>query len=224
MTTEHAAAVAISPADGITLQRLARAGGYAGPLPDWRSQGRIPGRASSRRVPRATATPEHLDGHPGPATCGCPSAARRQRAGTRRSAMTASWAPASWKGLRDASLHWEFGYAVSQSTASRGTGHEHGRSQVRWRASAASLRRPYDGVLGPNSWKGVQTVLTGAGYTATHRRRRPDANTLEGAAAHRAARSVLCTRGAASSGVTPAPEHLRAAELGRSSLLRSEHD
>ena len=31
MTTEHAAAVSISSADGITLQRLARAGGYAGP-------------------------------------------------------------------------------------------------------------------------------------------------------------------------------------------------
>ena len=35
-------------------------------------------------------------------------------------------------------------------------------------AARADLRGEplaYDGVLGPKSWKGVQTVLTGAGYT-----------------------------------------------------------
>ena len=65
MTTEHAAAVSISSADGITLQRLARAGGYTG-LNDG-----IPGPNTWKGLQQTVkgyGYAGHVDGHPGPAT------------------------------------------------------------------------------------------------------------------------------------------------------------
>ena len=71
MTTEHAAAVSISSADGITLQRLARAGGYDGP-----NDG-VPGPNTWKGLQQTVkgyGYAGHLDGLRGPPRRGPPAA------------------------------------------------------------------------------------------------------------------------------------------------------
>ena len=73
--------------------------------------------------------------------------------------MTASWGPHRGRASRPSS---RASATPAPSTASRD---RLTNTALQVLARIGGYFGPYDGVLGPNSWKGVQTVLTGAGYT-----------------------------------------------------------
>ena len=84
---------------------------------------------------------------------GMPFSGSPPRAGT-RVPMTASWDPASWKGVQ--TVLSGFGYAAPVD----GIPGPATNTALQVLARIGGYVGPYDGVLGPNSWKGVPTVLT----------------------------------------------------------------
>lgn len=142
-----------SSSEGVTLQEIAQAGGYTGPVDG------VPGVNTWRgvqQVMRGYGYTGPVDGAPGTNTYAAMQ--RLAQKGGYTGPVDGALGVNSWKGLQ--TVLRGFGYAGPID----GVPGTNTYAALQRLAKLGGYTGPIDGALGVNSWKGVQKVMSGYGY------------------------------------------------------------
>lgn len=143
-----------SSSEGVTLQEIAQAGGYTGPVDG------VPGVNTwlgVQQVTRGYGYTGPIDGAPGTNTYAAMQ--RLAQKGGYTGPVDGALGVNSWKGIQ--TVLRGFGYAGPID----GLPGANTYSALQRMAKLGGYTGPIDGALGANSWKGVQKVMSGYGYT-----------------------------------------------------------